>query len=717
MLQLCHWCGNEYECSFSTIQKIPNFWDYQNRFDLSRFCCKECYDKFLTYKNQNHIDRKNYYCSPEPGVLDRLKKFYLQSDKVENFTPRVCLKCGKTYLQSGLKIKNDDERYPHNSELYCSYKCANGFVRSCKCTEESNIKRVLSQKETYKENPGLLQSRNQKLKQVWKSKSKTELDEFSNEMRKVSYNRESNKSEDQRDKSIKKAQETWKRKSQDELDSIKRKISETVLNTWNTKSLEDIESIRSKISQSVKTTWINHKSEILEKSNKTRKENNTFNSSSDEQLFYKLLLNYFKEDDIVCQYNTLIVENSNRYPFNCDFYIRSLDLFIELNRSWTHGIKPFNRKDPECRSLAMKIYKQAKLTKSDYYKIAFSVIVKSDPLKFKTARENNLNYVMIYNDEDWNYFFKLLESKETNFRDKMYLLSSNKRELFISKSSKSLVSEFTKFKTLYRDYSSGVLGCNTIVQHFQWKELYKDSIKIYNSLTDEELNNFYKNREFYIGKSSKELTNEEIIRGLSIAGVKNCKLPSMHTPFYLKNIIKEFHPNRIYDPCGGWGHRLLGCWDENADRVPYIYNDINLATVKNIKEMTEYFNLQESVKIYNEDAGSFTPTEDYDMVYTCPPYWNTEIYSKLGAENLETLEEFLTWWRSVVQHSIKPSVKWFIYQINNKYKECMNKIILDLGYKIIKEIPVGSSSSVSHFQSGKEIHKGEQLVIFDTINN
>ena len=39
--------------------------------------------------------------------------------------------------------------------------------------------------------------------------------------------------------------------------------------------------------------------------------------------------------------NVEVIGNKyDRYPFACDFYISSLDLFIECNYHWTHGGKP-----------------------------------------------------------------------------------------------------------------------------------------------------------------------------------------------------------------------------------------------------------------------------------------------------------------------------------------------------------------------------------------
>lgn len=71
------------------------------------------------------------------------------------------------------------------------------------------------------------------------------------------------------------------------------------------------------------------------------REHKSFNKSLGEELFYTALQEVFNPDDIERQYST-----DTRYPFACDFYIKSLDLFIELNLHWSHGLKPFDSTDP-----------------------------------------------------------------------------------------------------------------------------------------------------------------------------------------------------------------------------------------------------------------------------------------------------------------------------------------------------------------------------------
>ena len=80
-----------------------------------------------------------------------------------------------------------------------------------------------------------------------------------------------------------------------------------------------------------------------EKEYATKKTNNSFNTSKIEDVFYASLCEKYDENIVLRQYR-----DDDRYPFNCDFYIPTEDLFIELNLHWTHGGQPFNPDDIEC---------------------------------------------------------------------------------------------------------------------------------------------------------------------------------------------------------------------------------------------------------------------------------------------------------------------------------------------------------------------------------
>lgn len=136
----------------------------------------------------------------------------------------------------------------------------------------------------------------------------------------------------------------------------------------------------------------------------TKKKNNTLNSSKIEKYFIEKLKPVY-QDDIFYQYR-----QDKRYPFNCDFYIKSLDLFIELNLHWTHGKHRFNPNNEEDLK-QLEIWEE-KSKKSNFYVNAIKNWSIRDVEKFETAEKNNLNYKVFYLEQDvYKFIDELLNFK------------------------------------------------------------------------------------------------------------------------------------------------------------------------------------------------------------------------------------------------------------------------------------------------------------------
>ena len=127
----------------------------------------------------------------------------------------------------------------------------------------------------------------------------------------------------------------------------------------------------------------------------TKKANNSFNKSEQEDKVYKLLLTKFSEDDIERQYW------SELYPFHCDFYIKSLDLYIEYNGHWTHGKEPFDKNNPE----HIKILDVYKSKNTKFFRTAIRVWTDLDVRKLETFKKNKLNYKIFYTMKEFNEWF------------------------------------------------------------------------------------------------------------------------------------------------------------------------------------------------------------------------------------------------------------------------------------------------------------------------
>lgn len=161
---------------------------------------------------------------------------------------------------------------------------------------------------------------------------------------------------------------------------------------------------KEKIGGTVKTK------EFQEHRNKKLKENNTFSNSYVEEAFYKILTK--KYNDVIRQYK------SEKYPFNCDFYIPSIDTYIEIQGSQFHHFHPFDENDIEdinelerLRNLANDAHPQ--------YKRIIQVWAINDVNKRNIAKENNLNFIEIY-PKDYYLYKELNNIIDMLKRDKFF---------------------------------------------------------------------------------------------------------------------------------------------------------------------------------------------------------------------------------------------------------------------------------------------------------
>lgn len=152
----------------------------------------------------------------------------------------------------------------------------------------------------------------------------------------------------------------------------------------------------SEVQQHIKETWLEkygcenpmQNKEILQKNYNTKKRNNSFKQSKSEEYLYEYLCSKYNKDDVIRQYNSI------EYPFNCDFYIKSLNLYIELQGFWTHGNHPFNCDNMDDIN-RLNMLKEKQIDKPGYAN-AIEVWTIRDVNKRNTAKQNNLNYLEIF---------------------------------------------------------------------------------------------------------------------------------------------------------------------------------------------------------------------------------------------------------------------------------------------------------------------------------
>lgn len=96
--------------------------------------------------------------------------------------------------------------------------------------------------------------------------------------------------------------------------------------------------------------------------------------------------------NVECGYRDDRYARDSGYKFECDFYIPSEDLFIELNAHPTHGKHPFNCMD----DLDIKRSNALKESVKPWDKSEYETWTVRDVEKHRIAKEKGLNYIVLY---------------------------------------------------------------------------------------------------------------------------------------------------------------------------------------------------------------------------------------------------------------------------------------------------------------------------------
>jgi hypothetical protein len=213
------------------------------------------------------------------------------------------------------------------------------------------------------------------------------------------------------------------------------------------------------------------------------------------------------------------------------------------------------------------------------------------------------------------------------------------------------------------------------IKQFQGDLFYKKEIDLFANdiLIRRKL---IQNRVKYLNKKERELNANNILSGFKKSGIYYGY--SHFNPQWTNWFINKFHIETIYDPCGGWGHHLLGML--KCKKI--IYNDLSQETAENIRNMKKYFNI-ENLIIENQNAIDYIP-DNVDAFFMCPPYYNVEDYGN----NFKNINEYTDFLNKIFDIWSNNSAKIFgliiredfIDLIKYKWYECyevpMNKIHL-----------------------------------------
>lgn len=247
-------------------------------------------------------------------------------------------------------------------------------------TKENRQKQSERLKQAY-ENPEYKQKISESSKAMWSSEG------FKEKMSQVQKNTWSDSSKKQ-EMSNKLCQVHQNRPE------LRRQHSSCIRELWST------ETYKSKVKLGVKQAYDERGPEVQQKRYETMKRNKSYRHSAPEDASYELLIQ--KYPDTIRQYF-----DKERYPFKADFYIPSLDLFIECHYSEFHQFEPFNPDNAEHQQRLQELRNKAlqKQGKSRYDKMIYTW-TDLDVRKRQCAIDNKLNWLAFYSIDDVENFLK-----------------------------------------------------------------------------------------------------------------------------------------------------------------------------------------------------------------------------------------------------------------------------------------------------------------------
>ena len=195
-----------------------------------------------------------------------------------------------------------------------------------------------------------------------------------------------------------------------ENSEIYQKISQTCINKFGVDSPLNNKEIREKIKQTnIQKYGVDNPLKNKEIWKKSQDNRQISSKSKLENNFLNYLKLKYESDDIITQYK------SKEYPYYCDFYIKSINLYIEIQGHWTHNDHPFDINNLNDQ-LIMDIWRTKSLS-DKYYKNALNTWTIKDVEKRNTAIQNNLNYLEIFGKTDLNKYIDIFENYIKNMEN------------------------------------------------------------------------------------------------------------------------------------------------------------------------------------------------------------------------------------------------------------------------------------------------------------
>lgn len=144
---------------------------------------------------------------------------------------------------------------------------------------------------------------------------------------------------------------------------------------------------------------------------------------------------------------------------------------------------------------------------------------------------------------------------------------------------------------------------------------------------------------------------------------------SFYRPHFSRQIVLNtgIQEGILFDPCAGWGGRMLGTVSTGWH---YVACEPNRETYNNLRSMIQFLGIDHKVTLYNIPAEEFDSgsLRDVDVVLTSPPYFNLEVYTESPDQSYNRYNNYQVW----VQQWLRPLIQNSIHMLKPQGLSCWN---------------------------------------------
>lgn len=261
--------------------------------------------------------------------------------------------------------------------------------------------------------------------------------------------------------------------------------------------------------------------------------------------------------------------------------------------------------------------------------------VKSNQLSFPYKR-------YFTNDKEVNLMFSKL--KNYNYKSRLTFVKTYRLN------SVNLGNKFRGKYVVLLNKSSDYNDFNQLSDMFQEKCRIK--CKLNGQMSPYEFFRTYPDRIFdHCLRKYKKITVQNI-RETIYDLVKEC---TSFRPSNIVAMIQMFKATHVLDFSAGWGDRLIGALAANVDF--YCGVDPNECLHPNYTNIINFFG--GSADKFKMIKGTFQttkiPNKPYDLVFTCPPYFDFEIYNDDKSQSISEYKKEELWYQRFLKFSVEKS--------------------------------------------------------------